>query len=38
MRSCTGVDELEAPDLYHATNGGEAARKRRDDAVRGGVL
>ena len=29
-------DEFEALDLYHATNGGEAAlaRKRRDDAIR----
>ena len=29
-------DEFESLDLYHATNGGEAAlaRKRRDDAIR----
>jgi hypothetical protein len=32
------LDEFEALDLYHATAGGEAAlaRKRRDDAIRGG--
>jgi hypothetical protein len=31
-----GEDEFEALDLYHATDGGEAAlaRKRRDDAIR----
>ena len=31
-------DEFEALDLYHATSGGEdaLARKRRDDAIRGG--
>ncbi len=30
------ADEFEALDLYHATNGGEAAlaRKRRDEAIR----
>jgi Radical SAM superfamily len=32
-------DELETLDLYHRTSGGEAAlaRKRREDAIRGGV-
>jgi hypothetical protein len=31
-----GADEFATLDLYHATNGGEAAlaRKRRDDAIR----
>ena len=33
------ADEFEALDLYHATNGGEAAlaRKRREDAIRANI-